>query len=159
MQGGQRTVTPAVPAGVLEARLRLSVGGEGRLVVGAARHRLLERGKLLLDGHQLARPGQHVLAQAEVALARRALVVQGDLDVLAQHELPEIDRGLAREHAQQRGLAGAVAAGQSHPVAALELERDAAQERLARDVLAEVRCDHHSHVSESWYEPPAERSY
>jgi hypothetical protein len=72
--------------------------------------------------------------------------VEGDLDVLGQHQLPDVDRGLAREHAQQRGLAGAVAAGQSHPFAPLELERDAAQERLSSDVLAQVGCDDHSHI-------------
>jgi len=123
---------------VLEARLGVSVAAERGLVMSAAGHGLLQSGQLLLDRHQLSRPGQHVLAQREPEVARRALVVQRDLHVLGEHQLPGVDRRLAREHAQQRRLAGAVTPGQGHPVAALELERDAAQQRLARDVLAEV---------------------
>ena len=94
------------------------------------------------------RAGQDVLAQRQPAVARRTLVVQRDLGALGQHELADVDRRLAGQHPQQRRLAGAVAARQRHPVAALELERDPAQQRLAGDVLAEVRCDHHRHASD-----------
>ncbi len=145
MQGGQGALAPAVAAGVLQTRLRLGVVAECGLVVGALRHRLLERGELLLDRNQLTGATQDVLAQGEIEIARRPLVVERDLDVLGQHELAEVGRGLAGQHPQQGGLARAVAAGQGHPVAALELERDAAQQRLARDVLAEIRCDYYGH--------------
>ena len=74
--------------------------------------------------------------------------MQRDLVALGEHQLAEVDRRLAGEHPQQRRLAGAVAARQRHPVAALELERDPAQQRLARDVLAEVRCDHDRHADD-----------
>ena len=144
----QRPVAPPVPAGVLEPGLRLGVAAERGVVVGALCHRLLERRELLLDRDQLARARQHVLAEAEVALARRALVVERDLGVLGQHQLAEVDRRLAGQHPEQRRLAGAVAPGQRHPVAALELERDAAQQRLAGDVLAQVGCDDYGHVCE-----------
>ncbi len=136
-----------VAAGVLEPGLRLGVAAERRLVVSAVGHLLLERDKLRLDGHQLRRAREHVVAQRHAALARRTLVVQRDLGALGQHQLAEIDRGLAGEHPQQRRLAGAVAARQRHPVAALELERDAPQQRLARDVLAQVGCDDDGHRS------------
>ena len=138
VQGGQGAFTPPVAAGVLEARLRLGVTAECGLVVGALGHGLLEVGQLFFDRDQLTGPGQHVLPEAEAEVPRGSLVVQGDLGVLGQHELAEVDRGLARQHPEQRGLARAVAAGQGHPVVALQLERDAAQERLARDVLADV---------------------
>ena len=52
-----RAVAPAVAAGVLEARLRLGVAVERRLVVRAAGHRLLERAQLVLDARRgRARP-------------------------------------------------------------------------------------------------------
>ena len=134
----QRPIAPAVAASVLEAGLGPGVAAERRVVVGALRHRLLELGELLLDRHQLTGAGQHVVAEADVALARGALVVERDLGVLGQNELADVDRRLARQHPEQRRLAGAVAPGQRHPVAALELERDAAEQRLAGNVLAQV---------------------
>ena len=66
---------------------------------------------------------------------------------MAKLELAAVDRRLAGEHPQQRRLAGAVAAGQRHPVPALEPEGDAAQERLARHVLGEVGCDEDGHAA------------
>ena len=94
--------------------------------MGALRHRLLERGQFLFDRDQLSRAGQNVVAQRYIALARGPLVVERDLRALGEHEFADVDRRLAREHSEQGRLAGAVAAGQRHPVAALELERDAA---------------------------------
>ena len=127
VEGLQRPVAPAVPAGVLEPGLRLGVAAERGVVVGALRHRLLERGQLLLDRDQLARAGQHVVAERYRSRSRGGpLVVERDLRALGEHELADVDRRLAREHPEQGRLAGAVAAGQRHPVAALELERDAA---------------------------------
>jgi phytoene/squalene synthetase len=123
---------------MLEPSLGLGVAAERRVVVSALGHRLLQRGQLVLDGHQLRRAGEDVVAQGEVTVAWRALIVQRHLGALAQHELAEVDRRLAGEHPQQRRLARPVAARQGHAVAALELEGDAAQQRLSRDVLAEV---------------------
>ena len=145
VQGGQRPLAPAVAAGMLEPGLGLGVAVERRLVVGPAGHRGLELASSLLDRHQLPGAGEDVVPERDVALARGALVVEGDLGPLGQHELALVDRGLPGQHPQQRRLAGAVAAGQGHPVAALELERDAAQQRLPGHVLAEVGCDHDGH--------------
>src|SRR6202041_3430501 len=77
---------------------------------------------------------------------RWALVVQRDAHALAEAQLTAIDRLLAGEHPQQRRLTRAVAPRDRHALAALELERDAAQQRFAGDVLVEVRCDQLSHV-------------
>src|SRR5207244_4382960 len=88
---------------------------------------------------------QDVVAQRDGALPRRALVVQHDPDALAEDELAAVDRRLAREHPQQRRLAGAVAPGDRQAVAALELERDATQQRLPRHVLGEIGCDDNGH--------------
>jgi len=131
-------LAPVVAAGVLELGLRdrIAVERAGARVPG--RHRLLERRQPLLELEQVLRAGEHVVAQGDVAVARRPLVVQRELDVLGEHQLAAVDRALARQHPQQRRLTGAVAARQRQPVAPLELERDAAQERVARHVLGEV---------------------
>ena len=106
----------------------------------------LEAPELRLELERLAAAGQHVVAQREVALARRALVVQGDAHALGEDELAAVDRRLAGEHPQQRRLARAVAPGDRQPIAALELERDTAQQRLAGHVLGEVGCDEDGHA-------------
>jgi hypothetical protein len=64
--------------------------------------------------------------------------VERDARALLVHEAAAVDRRLAREHAQERRLARAVAPGDRQPVAALELERHAPQQGLARHVLGEV---------------------
>ena len=128
-----RALAPVVAAGVLEPRLCGRVGVERRLVGGALPHRLLQPRELLLGGDQLAAPGQHVLAQRQVLVARRALVVQGDRGALLDRQLSLVDRRLAGQHPQQRGLARAVAAGQGQPVAPLDLERDVREQGLAGD--------------------------
>ena len=133
---GPRALAPAVAAGGLEARVDVAVAVERGLV--ARGHRGLEAAELLLELERLAAAGEDVVAQRDVALARRALVVQGDAHALGQHELAAVDRRLAGEHPQQRRLAGAVAPRDRQPLAALELERHTAQERLAGHVLGEV---------------------
>ena len=60
-----------VAARVLEPRLRLGVAVERRLVVVALGHRLLEPPELVLERDEVARAGEHVLAQAS-APARAA---------------------------------------------------------------------------------------
>ena len=141
----ERALAPVVAAGVLEPGLGAPVLVVGLLVAGAVGHLLLELGQPLLDRDQVGAAGQHVVAQGQVAVARRALVVQGDAGVLLEDELAAVDPGLAGEHAQQRGLARAVAPGQGHALAALELERDPAHERVPRHVLGEVGCDQYGH--------------
>ena len=136
--GGHRPLAPGVAARVLEPGLGAGVAVERAGVRGAARHPLLEVRQLLLQRQQVAAAFKHVVAQGQLALARRTLVVQRDARALRQDELAEVHRGLAGEHAQQRGLPGAVAAGERQAVTALDLERDAAQKRLARHVLTEI---------------------
>ena len=140
MQRRVDAVAPVVAAGVLEPRLGLRVGAVGRFVGRAARHRLLERGQLLLQRKQLGAARQHVVAQRDPALARRPLVVQRQLRALGEYELAAVDRRLPRQHAQQRRLAGAIAARERQPLAPFELERHATQQGLARHVLGEIGC-------------------
>src|SRR5213076_2838682 len=73
---GHCALAPRVAAGVLEARLSARVGVEGRLLVIAIGHALLEPRELLLERDQIGTAAQHVVAQAQVALTRRPLVVQ-----------------------------------------------------------------------------------
>src|SRR5262249_6921357 len=58
--------------------------------------------------------------------------------------------GLAVQEPEQRRLAGAVRAGERDAVAALDLERDGVEERLAGELLAQVGCrdDGHGHSVE-----------
>ena len=138
-------LAPGVAARVLEPRLGARVRVERGGVVRALGHRVLELGQARLEVEQVLGAGEHVVAQAEVAVARRPLVVQREPDVLGEAELAAVHRRLAGEHPQQRRLARAVAAGQRHPVPALEPEGDAAQERLARHVLGEIGGDDDCH--------------
>ena len=142
---GHRLLAPVVAAGVLEPRLRAGVPVEGGVVALALRHLGLELLELAFEGEQVAAALEDVLAQAEVQLSRRPLIMQRDARGLGEHELAEVHGGLAREHAEQRGLAAAVAAGQRKPVPLLELERDAAEQRLTGDVLPEIGCDDDCH--------------
>jgi len=144
--GGQGTIAPVVAAAQLEALLGPPVGGQRWLVVPSLGHGLLEPGELCFERGDLLRPGQHVVAQAQVALGRGTLVVEGDLGAPLQREGAAVDRRIPGQHAQQRGLARAVAPGQGQAVAALELERDPAQQPPPGDVLAQIGCDHDGHV-------------
>ncbi len=139
-------VAPAVAAGVLETGLRLAVAAErlGRVV--AARHRLLEPAQLALGVDQVGRAREGVLPQREAAEPRRPLVVQRHARALLPGELAARQLGLADQGAQQRRLAGAVRAREREPVAALDLERDAVEQRLAGELLAERRCDQDCHA-------------
>src|SRR5205823_5623579 len=87
------------------------------------------------------------VAKRQVALTRRPLVVQRDARALGEHELARVDAGLPRDHPQQRRLPRAIAPGQRQPVAALDLERHSAKERLPGNVLAEVGSDADGHGS------------
>ena len=143
--GVARPVAPQVAATRLQLRLRRGVTGQCGLVPGAAGHRLLELGQLALDRQLLGAARQQVVLQGAAPLARRTLVVQRDPHALGDAQLAAVDRALPREHPQQGRLAGAVASGQREPFATLELEGDAAQQRLPGDVLAQIRCCQEGH--------------
>jgi hypothetical protein len=157
VQRGVDALAPRVPARVLQARLRARVGLQRRGLGGPTGHGRLQLRQPRLQVEQVAAAREHVVAQRQVALARRALVVQGDADVLGERQLAAVHGALAGEHAQQRGLARAVAPGQGQPVPALQPERDAAQERLPRDVLREVGGDDHGHETSLGILRPAMR--
>src|SRR5919107_1927204 len=72
--------------------------------------------------------------------------VEGDPCPPLHRERAPVRRQLAGEDAEQRRLAGAVAAGEGHPLARLELEGDVLEEQLAADVDVERGCgrDRHS---------------
>ena len=121
-EDGGRVVAPAVAAGVLEPRLRLGIAVERCLVVGSARHRLLEPRELLLRRDEVASAGEDVLAQRNRLLERRPLVVQRDARPLLERELAAVLLRLAGEDPQQRRLAGAVRPGERDAVAPLDRE-------------------------------------
>jgi hypothetical protein len=113
---GEPVLEPAVPAhhGVPGG----VVGGLGQLGLGLF--------QLVQQGVQAA-GGQHpVLAQhAEVAGAR---VLRQVADLAAPADGPAVRQGLAGQHAQGGGLAGAVAADQPDPVAGLDAQGGAGQQ-------------------------------
>jgi hypothetical protein len=131
---------------VFEPGLGVGVAVEEGRVVGSRAHRCLELGQRLLERDEVAAAGEDVVAQREAALPWRALVVQRKPSALLEHELAAVHGRLAGEHPEQGGLAGAVAAGEGHPIPALELEGDVAEQRRAAHVLVQCRCDHDRHV-------------
>ena len=131
-------LAPQIAAAGLQAGLRAGVAAKQRVMRSARGHLGLHARQLGLDRELLGAPREHVIGQREIALARRALIVQGHARALGQAQLAAVDRRLAREHPQQRRLAGTVAPGQRHALAALELEADAAQQRAPGDVLVQV---------------------
>ena len=137
-----RTVAPGVTTGVLEPCLCLRVAVQRRLRVVALRHRLLEPPELLLQGDEVARAREHVLAQCQLLLERRPLVVQRHPRPLGERELAAVLLGLAGEDPEQRRLAGAVGPGERDAVTPLDAERDPVEEDVPGDLLAEVGGDH-----------------
>jgi hypothetical protein len=133
---------------VFEPSLRAGVPVEQRAVVRPLGHLALEPAQLRLERDEVAAPRQDVVAQRQVALARRALVVEGHPRALLEGQLAAVDAGFARHHPEEGGLAGAVAPGEGHPVAALELERHAAEQGRPCHVLVQRACDHDGHVSD-----------
>ncbi len=151
-------IAPQIPAVGLQARLGAGVAVQQRLVAGARRHLTLEPGELALDGQLLDAARQHVVAQGHAPLPRRALVVQRDAHALGDAQLATVDALLARDHAQQRGLAGAVATGDREPFAALQLERHAPEQGLAGNVLAQVGGGQEGHVEDGRVMGPLARA-
>ena len=64
--------------------------------------------------------------------------MQRDARALLPDELAGRERDLAHDRAQERRLARAVRAGKRQPVASLDLERDAVEQRLAGEFLAQI---------------------
>ena len=148
-QHRRRPVAPRPAAAVLQPGLGLRVPAQRPGIVRSGRHRLLQRAELGLDRDQVGGAGQRVLAQREVAIARRPLVVERDPRSLGERELATLERRLARERAQQRRLARPVRTRQREPVAPPDGERDPVEQRVAGQLLAQVRCDHDSHEREA----------
>jgi hypothetical protein len=146
-EDGGRVVAPAVAARVLEPRLRLAVAAQRLRRVVAGGHRLLEPAQLALGLDEVGRAGERVLAQRQAAEPRRALVVQRDARALLPRELAAGQLGLADQRAQEGRLAGPVRPGERKPVAPLDLERDAVEERLAGELLPERGCDQDGHAA------------
>ena len=141
-------VAPVVAAGVLEPRLR------GRRSARACARRAsppaIAARAARSSASTAARsavPGEDVVAQRPAArraaaagrAARRA-------SPFSNASSPPSSDDLAGERAQQRRLAGAVRPGEREPVAPLDLERDAVEERRAGELLAEVGCDQDCHA-------------
>ena len=116
-------VAPAVAARMLEASLGVGVGVERRLVGGPAAIAPRARdSSASISPIQRGRPRTY--SRRVAPAARRALIVQSDPHALAEHDLAGVGPDLAGEHPQQGRLAAAVAAGERHALAAVELERE-----------------------------------
>ena len=146
-EDARRAVAPAVAACVLEPRLGLAIATQGLRRVIASGHRLLEAAQLLLGGDEVRGARERVLAQRLPVQPRRPLVVERDPRALLPRELAALELGLAHQRPQQRRLAGAVRPGQRQPVAALDLERDAVEERVAGVLLAERGGNENGHAA------------
>ena len=140
----QDLVAPAVAAAGFEPVLGGRVGGH-RLLVDALRHLPLEALELGLGGDHVGAAGEDVVAERVAGVARRALVVQGDPGAAVDRQRAGVGRELAGEDPQQRRLAGAVAAGEGHPFARLELEGDVLEQQLAADVDVQGGCGRDRH--------------
>ena len=108
--GAHCPLAPGPPARMLEPRLCVRVAPKRGLVVGAGLHAALERPELLLELEQVARSRDNVFAQREPELTRGSLVVERDPSALRERKLTALERGLARDRAQERGLPGSVRA-------------------------------------------------
>ena len=106
--GSSGTIAPGPTARVLETRLRLGVSPKCRVVVRAFGHRRLQAAQVVLDLEQIACTGERVLAERDVELERRALVVKRNARAFRERELPTLDGGLAGDRAQECRLSGAV---------------------------------------------------
>ena len=139
-QHREDAVAPAVAAAMLEALLGGGVCVQCLLAGFPGRHRRLQSLQLRLRLQHLGAAGEDVLAERDLCLARRTLIVQGDARSFLQDEAAGIRVELTRQHAQQGRLAGSVASGERHPLTRLELEGDAFEQQLAAHVDVEAGC-------------------
>ena len=130
---------------MLESRLRRRVAGECPGVVHAARHRRLQRTELVLHLGEVGGAREDVVAQGPPAPGGWALVVERDAGSLLPGQLACLERDLADQRPQERRLARSVGAREREPVASLDLEGDAFEQRRARNLLAQVGRDQDCH--------------
>ena len=147
VHGPERLRAPVPAAGVLEPRLgRARSASSMPLRRRALAPSGLEVAQALLERDQVGAAREHVVA-AGSGPARAAGAGRGARPGRPSRTTssPPSTERLAGEHAQQGGLAGPVAPGERHAIAALELEGDAPEQRSARHVLVQRRCDHDRH--------------
>ncbi len=103
---------PGVAAHGLELGLRVRVGAQHIVAPVPGRHAALELGQSILGGVHVGQALADVGAERVRACNRRPLVVQRDAVALGLADVARVGVDLARDRAQERGLAGAVAADQ-----------------------------------------------
>ena len=119
--GSRRPLPPHIAACLFETLLSARVGREGGRIVVAAGHCLFETAKLVLGRGRLACASDDVGLEGEVAVERRALVVERHARALRERELAAVDRRLPGEHAEECRLAGAVWTEQGKTITAANL--------------------------------------
>ena len=144
---GEDVVAPAVAAAGFEPLLRRGVGAHRLLVGLALRHRLLQARQLRLGLLHVGAAGEDVLAEGDLGIARRSLVVQRDPRPFLQGDAAGVRRPLPGEDPEQGRLAGAVAPGERHPLARLELEGDVGEEQRPTRVDVDRGCGRDCHGS------------
>ena len=107
--GLARLVAPSVAACDLEAGLGVRVRGQGG-VAGVGRHPLLQLSQPALDLEHPAQAADDVVAERQIEVARRALVVENHARALGQRDAARVRGCLPREDAEEGRLARAVAA-------------------------------------------------
>ena len=146
-QDGEDFVAPAVAAAGFQPLLGGGVGGHRLLAGVALRHLPLQPLQLGLGLEHVAAAGEDVVAERHLRFARRALVVQGQAGAALHGQRAGVRRQLAGQDPQQGRLAGAVAAGERHPLARLELEGDVGEQQLAADVDVQGGCGRDRHAT------------
>ena len=144
--GDQRPVAPAVAAVQVEALLRLRRRRPAWRRRGRRRPSPAPAGRAPASSATTSAAPDSTYSRRLRPRSRGGRWSCSATGALPERQVALVDRRLAREHPQQRGLARAVAPGQRHPVAALELERHAAQQGAAGDVLPELGGDHDGHA-------------
>jgi hypothetical protein len=155
-QHGENPLAPAIASAGLETELRGGVGPH-RLLDGLGRtgHLLLQARQLRLGVQHVGAAGEDILAERNVGVERRALVVQRHPRPFLQDETARVGRELPGQDPQQGRLAGAVASRKGHPLARLELEGDIGEERLAADVDVQGGCGGDRHGATDITSSPA----
>ena len=135
-------VAVAVPARGLEAPLELLVRLHGvaklRAVLGEAGEPLLGRAQRRLELHGFAERLQEVVAHGAVALQLRRLLVEPDPAAAGAGDGARVGGLVAGDEAQQRRLAGAVAAHEHGVVVPVDGEGDGGEQPLAGEGLLDV---------------------
>ena len=135
----------------LEGVLQVPLQGEQRVDLRAVR---VEQGQFLAHPVELFLLGEHVV-KGGLGLVEQAAAVQVDGHLLRQigHRKPRGAADDARVHvllaahdAEEGGLAGAVDAGQPHPVAGVDLDGDVAEDRLAAVLQVQVIDTQHGNT-------------